>query len=88
MTNYLEKILFVLSFLFIIVVGCLLYVFFTSKDDHIPPPLESITDNSGVTINVVTENLFPLSYLNQDTGEIQGIATQIIKQVLEDTGYN
>ena len=87
MTNNLEKILFILSFVFILVVGSLLYDFITSQDRHSNQPQEAMTENSEITINVVTENLFPLSYLDQETGTIGGIATQIIEQVLDDTGY-
>ena len=87
MTNKLEKLLFVLTFVFIVIVGILLYAFMSNHDEHAGETQESQTRSTDVTINVVTENLFPLSYLDQEKGTIAGVATQIIEQVLADTGY-
>lgn len=59
----------------------------TSQVDIALQPEGTANESSEITITVVTENLFPLNYFDENTGDVKGVATQIIKQVLDDTGY-
>ena len=86
MTHNLEKILVVFFGLFLLVVGYLFYSFQTQSNDRQAKPEQSTNDNE-LVIHVLTENLYPLSFLNEETGKVEGVATRIIEQVLEDTGY-
>lgn len=82
-----EKVLFLsLSIIILIAVGAYFLTFNSDKSDQQAESQEEPSNE--IVIKALTEDLYPLNYLDESTGEVTGIATELLREVLDDTGLS